>query len=91
MAPPPTMRPFWKILLPPCPSSLNSRPRLVPYSTTSRKPSLLPYGSQNVKACIWLFAVLDCSRINLCASPFKGAGMVVRLPLESQLCCRLAL
>ena len=55
------------------PSSLDPRPHSVPDPSTSRKPSLLLYGFQNVKTCVWLNSVLLCSRINLCASDFKGA------------------
>lgn len=54
MVPPPTMSASWKILLP-YPSILDSGPHSMFYFTTSRKLSLLTYGSQNVKACIWSF------------------------------------
>ena len=56
------------------PSSLDLRPHSVlPHLTTSRKPSLLFYGFQNIRTCVWLFAVLHCCRIKLCAAAFKGA------------------
>lgn len=55
------------------PSSLDPRPHSVPDPSTSRKHSLLLYGFLNVKTCVWLNAVLHCSRINVCASAFKGA------------------
>lgn len=37
------------------PLSLDLGPHSMSYLTTSRKLSLLPYGSQNIKASIWLF------------------------------------